>query len=94
MTADKHACRVNDVPSASPNGPDQVLPGCSAEFAQAVWRKSTRSTFNGNCVEVACLPAGTVGVRDTRDRSGLVLVFGAAAWRSFVTELKAAPPPA
>jgi hypothetical protein len=47
------------------------------------WRKSSRSSTDGACVEVRWLPA-TVQVRDTKDRSGPVLSFSADAWRGFV----------
>ena len=52
------------------------------------WRKSTYSADNGgNCVEVGA--AGpVVVVRDTRDRAGAVLAFGAGAWRRFADALR------
>lgn len=57
--------------------------------AQIMWRKSSYSTYNGNCVEVARLSGGLIGVRDSKDEgSGLVLVFRAGSWHSFVTALK------
>ena len=39
------------------------------------WVKSSMSYASGNCVEVADLPGGVVGVRNSRDRDGLVLRF-------------------
>jgi hypothetical protein len=60
-----------------------------AGHAQALWRKSTWSSFNGNCVEVAELPGRRVGVRDTKDGGrGPVLLFEGPAWRSFVEAVK------
>ncbi|MET8119673.1 DUF397 domain-containing protein [Micromonospora sp. NPDC005189] len=50
---------------------------------RADWRTSTRSSGNGNCVEVAT-PDGQAAVRDSKDRSGPVLTFGPSAWRAFV----------
>jgi uncharacterized protein DUF397 len=61
----------------------------AAEFAQAPWRKSSWSAYNGNCVEVADLGDRLIGVRDTKDVGfGPVLVFGNAAWRSFLDGVK------
>ncbi|MEU8256197.1 DUF397 domain-containing protein [Micromonospora inaquosa] len=48
-----------------------------------VWRKSTRSGGEGDCVEVAGF-AETVGVRDSKDRRGPVLTFTPSAWAAFV----------
>ncbi|HEX4254277.1 MAG TPA: DUF397 domain-containing protein [Streptosporangiaceae bacterium] len=41
----------------------------------SVWRKSSYSFSNGNCVEVALLPGGTVGFRDSQDPDGPILRF-------------------
>ncbi|MGW2627668.1 DUF397 domain-containing protein [Micromonospora taraxaci] len=48
-----------------------------------VWRTSTRSGGEGDCVEVAGF-AETVGVRDSKDRQGPVLTFTPSAWTAFV----------
>jgi Domain of unknown function (DUF397) len=65
-------------------------PQMVADFARAEWRKSSWSSFNGNCVEVACVPGELVGVRDTKDGgAGPVLVFPGDAWRSFLGRVKA-----
>jgi hypothetical protein len=52
------------------------------------WRKSSYSSNQGACVEVAQLPNGTV-VRDSKDPDGPILRFSADVWRAFVREVKA-----
>ncbi|MFG1869902.1 DUF397 domain-containing protein [Micromonospora arborensis] len=60
------------------------------DLTGAIWHKSTRSSGNsGDCVEVADNLPGLVGVRDSKDPTGPVLVVAPAAWRSFVTFAKA-----
>lgn len=53
-----------------------------------IWRKSSYSDDQGNCVEVATLSDGTTLVRDTKDRDGSVLSFTAKEWDAFVTGVK------
>lgn len=47
------------------------------------WRKSSRSDGGDNCVEVALSSDGSVGVRDSKDPEGPVLVFTPAEWDAF-----------
>jgi hypothetical protein len=54
-----------------------------------VWRTSSRSGSEGNCVEVAGF-AEAVGVRDSKDRQGPALTFDPTAWANF---LRATPTP-
>ncbi|MDW5322729.1 DUF397 domain-containing protein [Plantactinospora sp. KLBMP9567] len=54
------------------------------DLSGACWRTSSRSGQTGNCVEVADNLPGVVAVRDSKERSGLVLSFASAAWRAFV----------
>lgn len=80
-------------PHAASPGPNrtsgqEIAPGRAGK-PQQPWRKSSWSTFNGNCVEAAGFPGGQVGVRDTKDRgAGPVLYFGAAAWASFLAGVR------
>jgi hypothetical protein len=48
------------------------------------WIKSSLSYANGNCVEVSELAEGAIGVRNSRDRQGLVLRFTPEEWRAFL----------
>lgn len=48
------------------------------------WVKSSFSFSNGNCVEVADLPEGGVGVRNSRDPEGAVLRFTPDEWHAFI----------
>jgi hypothetical protein len=50
----------------------------------AIWVKSSLSFSNGNCVEVASLPGGEIGVRDGKDPDGPVLTFTPGQWGAFV----------
>ncbi|GAB2693511.1 DUF397 domain-containing protein [Nocardia thraciensis] len=52
---------------------------------RAQWFKSTRSTASKDCVEVAFLDEGLVGVRDSKNPSGPALVFTPAEWDAFTT---------
>ncbi|ROO60045.1 uncharacterized protein DUF397 [Micromonospora sp. Llam0] len=58
--------------------------------ADGVWRKSTRSGADGDCVEVAGHPR-TVAVRDSKDHTGPILTFGTAAWQRFVDTVTTRP---
>lgn len=60
------------------------MPSISSPVAQPRWVKSSVSRSNGACVEVASLPGGHVGVRNSRDRGGPVLRFTPAEWFAFL----------
>ena len=48
------------------------------------WIKSSLSYANGNCVEVASLPGGEIGVRNSRNSAGPVLRFTPDEWHAFL----------
>lgn len=48
------------------------------------WRKSSYSFRNGDCIEVAGNVPGLVGIRDSKNPTGPVLIVAPAALRSLV----------
>ncbi|MEU7041219.1 DUF397 domain-containing protein [Streptomyces varsoviensis] len=52
--------------------------------AQPMWRKSSYSGVNGNCVEVATPLPRSIDVRDSKDPQGPVLTFTSEAWSAFL----------
>ncbi|RKR88949.1 uncharacterized protein DUF397 [Micromonospora pisi] len=59
-----------------------------SDLSAATWRKSSRSNNQGQCVEVADDLVGVVGVRDSKDVAGPVLMVGRAGWTAFVVGVK------
>jgi hypothetical protein len=59
------------------------------DLSRAVWRKSTHSGQDGNCVEVATNLPDIVAIRDSKNPSGPVLRVTHAEWASFVRHIKA-----
>jgi len=53
------------------------------DFSTAVWRKSTRTQQSGQCVEIAAMDQ-VIGVRDSKDPAGPVLVFTRQAFAAFL----------
>ena len=53
------------------------------DLSSAQWRKSSWSGDNG-CVEVAFIE-GKVALRDSKDKSGPVLMFSAHEWSAFLS---------
>jgi hypothetical protein len=53
------------------------------------WRKSSQSAQNGACVELAALPDGRVGVRDSKDPGGPVLTFTRPEFRAWLHGVRA-----
>jgi hypothetical protein len=54
-----------------------------ADLSRATWKKSSYSSANGECVEVAVLD-GAVAVRDSKNPDGGALVFRPEEWTSFL----------
>jgi Domain of unknown function (DUF397) len=48
------------------------------------WVKSSLSFSSGNCVEVASLPDGGVGLRNSRHPEGPMLEFTPDEWHAFI----------
>jgi hypothetical protein len=55
----------------------------SRDLAGAKWFKSSRSQAGQECVEVAWLDGGEVGVRDSKNAAGPALVFTPIEWDAF-----------
>ncbi|MGX1805719.1 DUF397 domain-containing protein [Nocardia sp. NPDC055321] len=55
------------------------------ELNTAVWKKSSFSQPSGECVEVARLSSGRVGVRDSKNPGGPALVFTPGEWNAFIS---------
>jgi hypothetical protein len=50
---------------------------------QIRWVKSSQSFANGNCVQIAELPDGQIGIRDSKSPHGPILRFTPDEWDAF-----------
>jgi hypothetical protein len=55
--------------------------------AEVDWFESKFSGGDENCVEVAFLAGGGIGIRDSKNPGGLALVVDPAAWDSFLASV-------
>ncbi|MFF7938498.1 DUF397 domain-containing protein [Nocardia gamkensis] len=55
----------------------------TVDLSGARWFKSSRSSAGKECVEVAFLDGGQVGVRDSKNPTGPALVFTPGEWDAF-----------
>ena len=60
----------------------------AGDLAGVRWRKSARSSAQGNCVELAQLPGRGVAVRNSRDPEGPALLFTDAELEAFLGGVK------
>jgi hypothetical protein len=59
----------------------------TSDPSRAAWRKSSRSSGNGQCTEVTALD-GLVAVRDSKNPAGPTLTFTPKEWRAFILAAK------
>ncbi|MEV6387765.1 DUF397 domain-containing protein [Nocardia xishanensis] len=57
----------------------------TADMSAADWFKSSHSSPSQDCVEVAFLADGLVGVRDSKNPAGGALAFSPEEWAAFTT---------
>jgi Domain of unknown function (DUF397) len=63
--------------------------GVPAGDLDVSWQKSHRSNSQGNCVELAKLPDGSVAVRNSRHPTGPALVYTRAEIQALIQGAKA-----
>ena len=57
------------------------------DLSRAHWRKSSHSSGNGACVEIA-ETSDLIAVRDSKDPAGPKLVFTAPEWEAFTAGVR------
>jgi hypothetical protein len=60
----------------------------AGELAGARWRKSARSSAQGNCIELAKLAGAEVAIRNSRHPHGPALIFTDAELDAFLGGVK------
>ena len=58
------------------------------DLSQAVWRKASRSAYNGGCVEVAANLPGVAAVRDSKHPEGGAHVVDRPAFARFLVDVQ------
>ncbi|MFH9583546.1 DUF397 domain-containing protein [Streptomyces luteogriseus] len=59
----------------------------SPVLAEAIWRVSSYSGGQGECVEIADNIPALIPVRDSKRPAGPVITFAPHAWHAFVSHL-------
>lgn len=62
--------------------------GVVVDLTSAKWFKSTESSNDGSCVEVAFVDS-LIAVRDSKNPEGPKLIFTKKEWRAFLSGAKA-----
>ncbi|UGT62172.1 DUF397 domain-containing protein [Nocardia asteroides] len=60
----------------------------SVELSGAEWFKSSYSGGDNNCVEIAHVEGGLVGVRDSKNAAGPALLFASGEWTAFAEAIR------
>ncbi|WP_406236852.1 DUF397 domain-containing protein [Nocardia sp. NBC_01009] len=60
----------------------------NVDLPGAQWFKSSHSSGGQECVEVAFLDSGLVGVRDSKNPNGPALVFNPGEWEAFTASVQ------
>ena len=58
------------------------------DLSRAMWHKSSFSSQDGNCVEVARNLPGIVAIQDSKNPNARALVVGREAWGTFIKLVK------
>jgi hypothetical protein len=58
------------------------------DISRAEWRKSSYSSQDGNCIEVARKLPGLVAVRDSKEPDGVQLLVPIEAWQVFLRKAR------
>ena len=58
------------------------------DLARAEWSKSSHSSANGQCIEVAQNLPGIVAIRDSKDPDGPKLLISPADWLTFLSKVR------